>query len=388
MTLPYLKYCFAAVAICTGAAIPVVHHVPAAIGIASVLIGVIVAAVVCERERGALLSDPLSSELDAPDVWTKREPIATRVLIVGAGTVGRTLAECLEADGRHQVVGFVDDTVEMSASGKWQVLGGRNATTAIVQRYRVDEVIVAYAPTWQQLLVEELARKSPEVSVRVAPTSYEAMMQLSSVESVGDIALVRLADGAGAREALKRAFDVGASACGLIVLAPLMLVVSAVIKLTSTGPVIFAQERVGRYGRPFTLFKFRTMVHDAEANTGPVLSTGKHDDRLTPVGRWLKLFRIDEIPQLWNVVRGDMSMVGPRPERQYFVEKFQQLVPTYERRHQVRPGITGLAQVCGGYHTDARDKLRFDLIYVSHQSFWLDLLILVRTLLVVSRPSR
>jgi lipopolysaccharide/colanic/teichoic acid biosynthesis glycosyltransferase len=125
------------------------------------------------------------------------------------------------------------------------------------------------------------------------------------------------------------------------------------------------------------------MVQDAEARTGPVLSSGRDDSRLTLIGRWLKLFRLDELPQLWNVVRGEMSLVGPRPERPCFVAEFEQSIPGYGKRHQVRPGITGLAQVCGGYHTLAQDKLRFDVFYVANQSVWLDLSIVWRTVLVV-----
>jgi lipopolysaccharide/colanic/teichoic acid biosynthesis glycosyltransferase len=149
---------------------------------------------------------------------------------------------------------------------------------------------------------------------------------------------------------------------------------------------MFKQERIGLYGTPFWIYKFRTMHEDAEAVTGPVLSEGICDARLTKVGRWLRLLRVDEIPQLWNVLRDEMSLVGPRPERTCFVREFEQSIPTYSRRHQVRPGITGLAQVCGGYHTGAGDKLRFDLIYIAHQSVWYDLAILLRTVLVVIFP--
>lgn len=383
MTVSIVKYSVAALAVGMGAWIPATHQVPFAVGLGVMLIGLVVAAVVCERE--AFLGEAIA---DRPERLSERAIThRERVLIVGAGAVGRSIAESLDIDNRYDVVGFVDDQADPNGDGVWPVLGGRSATSAIIERYHVDEVILAYAPTWQQLLVEELAENRPDVRVRVVPSAYEALMQTASVESVGDVALVRLAQ-AGPRDLLKRAFDLTGAAVGLLVLAPLMLVVAALIKLTSRGPVIFAQERVGRYGRSFVLYKFRTMIHNAEAKTGPILSSGKDDNRLTPLGRWLKLFRLDEIPQLWNVLRGDMSIVGPRPERRCFVRKFEQLVPSYSRRHQVRPGITGLAQVCGGYHTDARDKLRFDLIYVSHQSLWLDLLILLRTILVVCRSGR
>jgi len=171
----------------------------------------------------------------------------------------------------------------------------------------------------------------------------------------------------------------------LVATAPLMLLVAALIKLTSPGPIIFAQERVGQLGRVFRLYKFRTMRQDAEAQTGPVLSMGSLDARMTPVGKWLRIFRIDELPQLWNVLRGEMSVVGPRPERPFFVEQFATRDPVYVRRHAVRPGITGMAQVLAGYHTDARDKLRFDLIYITHQSVGLDLKILWFTLVLIVR---
>lgn len=164
-----------------------------------------------------------------------------------------------------------------------------------------------------------------------------------------------------------------------------MALVAIAIRFTSAGPVFYSQERVGHLGRPFILHKFRTMRPDAEAISGPILSCGSDDDRVTPVGRWLRRCRLDEIPQLWNVLRGEMSMVGPRPERPIFVRQFIERNPIYAKRHAVRPGLTGLAQVCAGYHTDARDKLRFDLFYVSHRSPWLDLTILWRTLLVICR---
>ncbi len=311
-----------------------------------------------------------------------------RVLIVGAGDVGQQLADSLEADGTNHVIGFVDDQIHDVPKATWRVLGRRHATAAIVRDHQIDEVYVAYAPTWQQMLAEELAANSPQVGIHVVPSPFESMLRIGGVENRGDIALVRLNPQASRMtEGCKRLFDVTASLVGLAVLSPVLVMISAAIRLTSEGPIIFAQERIGRDGIPFMVYKFRTMIHNAEEVTGPVRSSGKGDARLTALGRWLRLFRIDEIPQLWNVLRGEMSLVGPRPERPYFVHKYQCMLPSYAKRHQVRPGITGLAQVCGDYHTDARDKLRFDLIYISHQSLWLDLSILVRTLLVVLFPS-
>ena len=336
--------------------------------------------------EGESVSQDKQGDAVGPKDCTRR-----RVLIVGAGEVGRTLAQGLEAKGTYQVVGFVDDQLdplEASEAASDRFLGTRRDTARLVKQYGIDEVIIAYAPTWQQRLTEQLAAESPEVTIRVIPSPYEAMMKLGQVGHMGDIALVNL-DTRPSRftGASKRVFDLVLATSGLILLAPFLPIIVLLIKLTSKGPVIFSQERVGRYGQEFPVYKFRTMERDAERHSGPVRSSGKSDTRLTRVGRWLRLFRIDELPQLWNVLRGEMSLVGPRPERPNFVENFQRTTPTYARRHEVRPGITGLAQVCGGYHTDARDKLRFDLIYVSHHSVWYDVKILFRTILVVILPN-
>ena len=324
-------------------------------------------------------------ELDRSPVTTLR---LKRALIVGAGYVGRTLARELEATGRWSVVGFVDDLEQQVVADDCQILGQRDQTVALASQYHVDEVFVAYAPTWQQQLAEELTCQCPNVRVSAVPSPYEAALRIAQDQSVGDIALMHLAGGFSPRhEFTKRTFDIVSAAIGLILLAPLLAFVAVLVRLTSAGPALFSQERVGRYGKTFKIYKVRTMVVDAEAKTGPVLASGKNDARLTGVGKFLRSCRLDEIPQLWNVLRGDMSIVGPRPERPTFVKTFESRTPTYARRHQVRPGITGLAQVRGTYHTDARDKLRFDLIYVAHQSIWLDLRILFWTIKVVLCPG-
>jgi exopolysaccharide biosynthesis polyprenyl glycosylphosphotransferase len=384
MTLFRQKYSLLALVIVAVACLSLgrVHYVMPLAGIGVLLFSIIMMGVISSQERPARYASPPKRE---EDTETRR----THALIVGAGGVGQRLAKHLEADGSYRVVGFVDDDSDILPAANWQILGSRDQIATIIREYEVEEVIVSYAPTWQQTIAEELTANHADVRVRVVPSPYETLMRMQQVESRGDIALVALASEAGkARQAVKRLADVALAAGSLVLLAPLMALTTLLIKGTSPGPVIFAQERTGYRGRPFILYKFRTMVHNAEADTGPTLSSGQDDARLTSIGRWLRLFRIDELPQLWNVLRGDMSMVGPRPERPHFVQQFQCMVPTYARRHQVRPGITGLAQVCGGYHTDARDKLRFDLIYVSHHSLWLDVSILLRTILVVLHPNR
>lgn len=359
------------------------HHVPLALAVGGILVGFVTAAVAVDRDgKTWTRTDEHGVPLDLD------RPSVKRALVIGAGKVGSQLARELEANGKFQVVGFVDDDLDNTPDGDWPLLGSKECTSRIIQEYGVDEVFLVYVPTWQQRLAESLSMERPDVAVNVVPSPYEAIMRTRSVQSVGDVALVNLtAEANGIRCALKRAFDLFCAVIGLVLLAPVMAIVALLIKLTSSGPVIFAQERVGLGGKLFMVYKFRTMKHKAEEATGPMLSTGKNDSRLTTVGRLLRQCRLDEIPQLWNVLRGEMSMVGPRPERPCFVNRFVKTIPMYNLRHRVRPGITGLAQVCGGYHTDARDKLRFDLIYIANFSPTVDLTILFRTIMVVLKPA-
>jgi exopolysaccharide biosynthesis polyprenyl glycosylphosphotransferase len=172
----------------------------------------------------------------------------------------------------------------------------------------------------------------------------------------------------------------------LVLTAPLVLLIALAVRLSSPGPVLYRQTRVGKGGRHFDLLKFRTMRVDAEAASGPVWASGEGDTRITEVGRLLRRTRLDELPQLWNVVTGAMSFVGPRPERPHFVEKLRKVIPYYDERHGVRPGITGWAQVRFPYGStleDAEEKLEFDLYYVKHMSFLLDVAILLETAKVV-----
>ena len=352
------------------------------------------------RRAKALAPSPLRTEATMHPLTEPAERVYTspewrhtiglhRILIVGAGKVGQTLAKSLEGQDKNYIVGFADDDPDAFLPGEYPILGHRDQVPQIIKRYFIDEVILAYAPTWQQQMAENLAINYPEIIVRVVPSPYETMLSMTKVESHGDIALVHLvAHSNDLRDRVKRISDILLATFGLTLLSPCCLIVFLLIKMTSKGPAVFSQVRTGRFGRPFTLYKFRTMVTDAETRTGPILARGTLDARLTTIGKWIRLTRFDEVPQLWNVLRGEMSLVGPRPERPIFVEKFLAQTPAYAQRHQVRPGITGLAQICGGYHTDARDKLRFDLIYVSNYSLWLDISIMIRTILVVVMPNR
>ncbi len=185
--------------------------------------------------------------------------------------------------------------------------------------------------------------------------------------------------------AAKRAFDVIASVLGLIILSPLFVLAAILVKITSKGPIIFSQTRVGKNGRHFEMYKFRTMKRDAEKETGPVWAAA-NDSRLTPIGRFLRKWRIDELPQFVNILKGEMSLIGPRPERPVFVDKFKEIIPNYETRLTVNPGITGLAQVWHRYDEtiqDVKKKVRYDRLYIKNVCFSADFRIALRTFRVV-----
>jgi exopolysaccharide biosynthesis polyprenyl glycosylphosphotransferase len=221
-------------------------------------------------------------------------------------------------------------------------------------------------------------------NVMVIPETLEMSLLGASSIAIDDVLIFtvrppRLSPG---QILTKRVFDLMASVALLLLSSPIVLIASILVRLTSKGPIIFKQDRVGKDGEEFTLYKLRTMVNDAEEQTGPVLAQ-ESDPRITKLGCILRATRIDELPQLFNVLVGNMSMIGPRPEREFFVNKFRETVQNYDLRFAVKPGITGLAQVAGGYSTTVVRKLRFDLLYIYDYSLMLDFRILLRTVLVV-----
>jgi len=243
-----------------------------------------------------------------------------------------------------------------------------------------DAVMIAGSLDMEEknLVVRESFNRSREVFI--IPDLYEIILTRAMMTQVDDTPVIECHDMQldFLQLAVKRLFDLLlALALGLVSL-PVLLLLGLAIRLDSPGPAIYSQERVGLRGNIFTLYKLRTMLVDAEDASGPVLSN-EEDDRVTRVGRFLRSSRLDELPQLYNVLRGDLSIVGPRPERPYFVTRFQEEMPEYGLRHLVKPGITGLAQVAGYYATNTRDKLRYDLYYVADYSLLLDFRILLLT---------
>lgn len=220
--------------------------------------------------------------------------------------------------------------------------------------------------------------------VYIMPSFYELFCAASTFHHVGEMPILqvkRLRQPLGYR-ICKRGLDLACAIIGLLCLWPLFLIIALAIKLDSPGPVLYVQERIGFNRVPFKILKFRTMHCDAEKYTGPILAA-PNDPRVTGIGRLLRTARLDELPQLINVLSGQMSLVGPRPERPYFVARYLQQIPQYEYRFNVKPGITGLAQVYGRYDTSAADKLIYDLLYISKAGIMADVIILLRTIRVV-----
>ncbi|HZU07352.1 MAG TPA: undecaprenyl-phosphate glucose phosphotransferase [Chloroflexota bacterium] len=312
-----------------------------------------------------------------------------RVLIIGSGHLGRVLYQRIRAAPElgYRVVGFLDDPP--AASPDLPVLGSLADLPHVVRAYAVTEVLVALPSLSNQQLVELVGLCAREhVSVKIFPDVFQILANEVTTSELGGLPLVRIRDVAlrGWNRALKRTVDIVLSALLLVLLSPLLLLLALLVKLTSPGgPVFYAQERLGLDGRPFQLLKFRSMRADAEAGTGPVMAR-PDDDRTTALGRILRRLSIDELPQLVNVLVGEMSLVGPRPERPHFVQQFARAIPRYADRHQEKAGMTGWAQVNGlRGQTSIEERTRYDLFYVEHWSLLFDIKILLKTLAAVVR---
>lgn len=255
----------------------------------------------------------------------------------------------------------------------------------LIDRLGVQDVLIALGSDDHATLDEVLrVCDGKQVTLKLVPDFYAAVGGMARTEHTYGLPLIEvLPEPIPVWERrVKRIVDVVASAVVLAVGMPLWLAIGAIIRMTSPGPAIYRQTRVGQFGKSFTIYKFRTMVDGAERDTGPVWAE-RRDVRVTPLGRWLRRLRIDEIPQLANVLMGQMSLVGPRPERPYFVRQLASEIPLYSRRHRVQPGLTGLAQVKGTYDTSldtVRQKLKYDLFYIETMSLGLDAKILFQTI--------
>jgi sugar transferase (PEP-CTERM system associated) len=316
-----------------------------------------------------------------------------RLLLVGTGGAAVKLAREL-FERRHElgveIVGFVDpDPAKLGERViNPGVIGTVDDISSIVRTHSVDRVVVSLADARGKLPMEKL------LEVKLQGVSFDHLASVYE-EYTGKIALENLRpswlifssgfNGTRALKAAKRLVDIVAAVVGLILAAPLMVLVALAVRLTSQGPAFYHQVRVGYRDRLFTVHKFRSMRVDAEALTGAVWAKSS-DPRVTPIGRFLRKSRLDELPQLWNVLVGDMSLVGPRPERPEFVQDLTREIPFYSQRHAVRPGLTGWAQVkysYGASREDALEKLQYELFYIKNMSLSLDVYIILKTIKTV-----
>jgi Undecaprenyl-phosphate glucose phosphotransferase len=310
-----------------------------------------------------------------------------RVLIAGAGDLGRIVADKVleHRELGFKVVGFLDDKAGGDHIGYRGIplLGTLGEADDIIRREGADHLYVAL-PLEEHVkmlgLIEATNREG--VDIHVVPDLLQFIALRARLENLDGVPIISLNDVPlrGFNSVLKRAIDVAISSVALAVLSPFFAIIALVIKRTSPGPVFYTQERMGLDGKAFNVYKFRSMHQDAEEDTGPVWARDD-DPRATGIGRFLRKTDADELPQFWNVLRGDMSIVGPRPERPYFVEQFKHRIPQYMLRHKVKAGITGWAQVNGWRgNTSLEKRIEYDLYYIENWSVALDLKIMWLTL--------
>jgi sugar transferase (PEP-CTERM system associated) len=316
-----------------------------------------------------------------------------RLLVVGTNSAAVTLATELwdRRDLGVEIVGFVEPegarTIE-PAPAMPAVIGTLEDIPAIVRARSVDRVVVSLVDARGKLPMDKLLEmKIDGVQFAHLASVYEEYTGRIAVENLRPSWLIFSSGFHKSRIVSlgKRLLDITAATLGFLLSLPLQVAIAVAVKATSPGPVLYSQRRVGRDGQIFVMYKFRSMRQDAEAKTGAVWAR-VGDARVTPIGRFLRRMRLDELPQLWNVLIGEMSLVGPRPERPEFVSDLTRNIPFYGQRHAVKPGLTGWAQVrytYGASTEDAMRKLQYDLFYIKHLSLWLDINIILRTVKIV-----
>jgi exopolysaccharide biosynthesis polyprenyl glycosylphosphotransferase len=339
--------------------------------------------------------------------WQQGCPLSLSLLALRAGVIWALLIMyrlplrhffCLRAgrcrvmvaaNSEHQGIQLMQKLAP--AAPEWMEFVGSMAAEDLTSRSdswtAFDDLLLAPELSEERALIGKCAQMQKRVLA--VPSLMELSLLGSRVLEMQDLLLVELQSPRLTRgqNLLKRIFDLAFASALLILLSPVLLITAIFIRLSSKGPAVLKQDRVGRDGVEYQLYKFRTMVADAEKHTGPVLAL-KSDPRITSLGHVLRATRLDELPQLINVLIGNMSVIGPRPERPFFVRSFQAMLPDYNLRFAVRPGITGLAQVAGGYSTPVEQKLNLDLLYISDYSVMRDIWILLRTIPVVFHAER
>ncbi|MGM0443112.1 MAG: sugar transferase [Fibrobacterota bacterium] len=322
--------------------------------------------------------------------WLFRRGIAVQnIAIVGANSSSLKLIQEIENNPQlgYTFRGFIDNRVTGSYLGH-PVLGPYTDIPSITQGEQLNGLIISHVGSSARDILDILNYCWDEkLTIYLAPSLMDVVAgHLKTHEIAGIPLIVLLQDHMPAWQAqVKRLFDIIISLLILVPFAPVWLLVAALVKITDPGPAVYSQERIGQNGKPFTMMKFRSMYVDAESKSGPQWATD-NDPRITPFGRFMRKTRLDEIPQLINVLKGDMSFVGPRPERKYFIDKLKEEIPWYVKRLKMKPGITGWAQVKHKYDEtieDVKTKVMYDLYYFENMSLLLDLKIIIQTIIVV-----
>lgn len=324
-------------------------------------------------------------------LWS-RPKFQTRSLIIGAGGAGKTVLEAIKNTRGCglSVIGFIDDDKlkkESLIDGS-PVLGNSNDLPEIVKTYHISHLIVAITHEKCSEMLKVLIRCSHEgIGITDMPTLYECLTGKVPLKHIDDLWLLNslIRQSKFHVQKIKRGMDIVLSLLILLIFLPVLPVIILLIKKGSKGSIFYLQERMSKNGNPFNIIKFRSMIENAEEQTGAVFASDG-DSRITGVGRFLRKWRIDEVPQLINVLKGDMSLVGPRPEREFFVKKYEETIPFYSQRLAVQPGLTGWAQIKFSYAASfeqAEEKLQYDLYYIKNLSFVLDVIILLQTIKVI-----
>ncbi len=326
--------------------------------------------------------------------WLRRQGVGVRrVLIIGAGEIGRTVMRAVVAnpESGFDIIGFLDDNPNKGTTdiGRFKALGNIARLGEILEEEAIDEVIITLPWQYHRKIVSVMAQSErAKVRARIVPDLFQLTLNRMQIEEVAGVPMIGVKDVgiSGLNQIIKRSMDVIISTAALIILTPIMGLVALMIKLESPGDVLFRQERVGKNGRRFDLYKFRSMVEGAEEQQsqlqelneadGPIFKM-KDDPRITRLGKWLRRLSFDELPQFYNVLRGDMSLIGPRPPLQSEVDQYQEW---HKRRLEISPGITGLWQVSGRSDLTFDEMALLDIYYIENWSLSMDTKIFVQTI--------
>lgn len=300
--------------------------------------------------------------------------------------------EKLKQGSGHNIVGFANiNGSDFKLKDRYPLLGSLDNIEELISQYNVEEVVIALETSDHEKLKEIISRLAGfDVEINLIPDTYDILAGQVQMNSIFGALLLKVNTGGmpDYQIAIKRIIDITISLFALIILVPLYLLLAILVKLSSKGPIFFKQERIGIHGQPFQIIKYRTMFVNAEKQ-GPQLSSST-DKRITSIGRFLRKTRLDEFPQFWNVLKGDMSLVGPRPERQYFINKIIEKDPQYLYLHKVRPGITSWGQVKFGYAENVEQmlqRMKYDLLYIRNMSIALDFKIMFYTILIIFKGT-